>query len=132
MHSESASSEFDLISSLLPSPSPSRSATLDDDEEPDSDSDDVLREATTLLLRLCYGQAHSRLESMEQELELLRDAPPSPRIRSQLPPDDRRGKARESENDMWKLEAPRSSLGLDGKGPLLDSSGKASKFSCIP
>lgn len=135
LHSESAPSEFDLISSLLPSPSLSRSksfATLDDDEELDSDSDDILREATILLLRLCYGRAHSHLDSMEQELELLRNAPPSSQIPSQSPPDDRRGKARESENNMWKLEAPRSSLGLDGKGPLLDPSGKVIESSCIP
>jgi immunoglobulin-binding protein 1 len=124
LHSDNVPSDFHLISSLLPSPpEPKSSATPDDDDEPDSEMDDILREATILLLRLCYAQAHSHLESMELELELLRTAPPSPPRHSQPPTDDRRGKVRESESDMWKLDAP-SNLGADGKGPLLDSSGK--------
>ncbi|KAF8236299.1 serine/threonine protein phosphatase PP2A-associated protein [Tricholoma matsutake] len=130
--SDSASSDFDLISSLLPSPSRSYSSTApDDDEEPDSETDDILREATILLLRLCYAQAHCQLESMERELELLRTAPPSPSRSSRT--DDRRGKARESENDMWKLDASQSNMGLGGTGPLLDSSGKPLRpFTILP
>jgi TAP42-like family len=126
LHSDGNPADFDLIASLLPSPTRYKSSTApdDDDEEPDSETDDILREATILLLRLCYAQAHSHLESMELELELLRTAPPSPPTSSQLRTDDWRGKARESNNDVWKLDAPRSSLGHDGKGPLLDSSGK--------
>ena len=125
-HSDIAPSDFDLISSLLPSPSRSQLPITPDDEEeePDSETDDILREATILLLRICYAQAHSHLESMEQELELLRNAPPYPPRSSGPQTDDRRGKARESDDDMWKLDAPRSTLGPDGNRPLLDSSGK--------
>ncbi|KAG5645573.1 hypothetical protein DXG03_005711 [Asterophora parasitica] len=116
--------DFELILSLLPSKSTYKSKSIDDDDEPDSDTDDILREATLLLIRLCYAQSHSQLESQDQELQLLLSAPPSPPRRPRQETDDRRDKSRQSDADMWKLDAPRSSLGLDGKGPLLDSSGK--------
>ncbi|KAG6906332.1 hypothetical protein DXG01_014413 [Tephrocybe rancida] len=124
--------DFDLISSLLPSKSPTKSSA-DGDDEIDSETDDILREATLLLLRLKYAQSHSQLESMDQELELLLNAPPSPPQNARQGVDDRRGKGRESDNDMWKLDAPRSSLGPDGKGPLLDPSGKPLRpFTILP
>ena len=65
----SEDTDFDLISSLLPSPSSTKS-----EEELDSDVDQVLRE-TILLLRLLYAQSNTQLQSMKQELDLLRNAP---------------------------------------------------------
>ncbi|KAJ7286192.1 TAP42-like protein [Mycena rebaudengoi] len=117
-------SDFDLIASLLP-----QGPQAEEDEE-DSESEALLRETTLLLLRLCHAQAHSQLLSLSQELDLLRNAPPTP---PQPPPrseDDRRGKERAAESDMWKLDAPR---GADGKGPLLDPEGKPLRpFTLLP
>ncbi|KAF9469306.1 TAP42-like protein [Collybia nuda] len=133
LNSADSPSDFDLISSLLPSPSPKRTPNDDDDEELDSETEDILREATLLLLRLLYAHAHSQLESTVQELELLRNAPP-PAVRMSAPEDDRRGKNRKAESDMWKLDVPsRSNSGPDGKGPLLDSAGKPLRpFTILP
>lgn len=111
-----------MISSLLPLKSPR--STDDDDDDVDSETEDILREATLLLLRLKYAQTQSQLENLEQELELLAKAPPSPPHPSYQETDDRRTQIRDNDNDMWKLDAPRLSLGADGKGPLLDPSGK--------
>jgi hypothetical protein len=113
-------SDFDLISSLFP-----KKPETEDDEE-DSESEDVLRETILLLLRLCYAQAQSQLLSLAQELELLQNAPRMPPPPPSRPEEDRRGKERAAENDMWKLDAPRS--GPDGKGPLLDPDGKVLFF----
>ncbi|KIJ69118.1 hypothetical protein HYDPIDRAFT_23975 [Hydnomerulius pinastri MD-312] len=120
------SNDFDLVASLLPSPT-TNSSNADDSDEEDSESDDTLREASLLLLRLYYAQAYSQLESMAQELELLRNAPPpSP---PEPPVDERRSKAKEQE-DMWKLDpTPRPA----GGGPLLDPSGKPLRpFTILP
>jgi immunoglobulin-binding protein 1 len=117
----SEDTDFDLISSLLPSPS----STKNEGEELDSDVDQVLRETILLLLRLLYTQSNTQMQSMKQELELLRNAPPSP-IHS--PPDDiedPRDKQRKEDEEMWKLDIPVPG-GPDGKGPLLDPTGKVS------
>lgn len=113
--------DFDLIASLLPNPSlnSQQSPTDDDADEEDSETDDILRETTLLLLRLTYAQAHSHLESMDQELQLLHSMPPPPSSRNAPPADHKRGKSRETD-DMWKLDAPTTKKG----GPLLDSDGK--------
>lgn len=124
IHSDTVPTTFDLISSLLPSTSQSSTAPDEDEDDLDSEVDDILREATLLLIRLSYVQTHSILESMGQEIELLLSAPPSPPRSSPQEGEDRRGKSRESDKDMWKLDAPRSNLGPDGKGPLLDPAGK--------
>ncbi|KAG6853905.1 hypothetical protein C0991_012574 [Blastosporella zonata] len=130
--SDTTPTDFDLISSLLPSKS-STTSTPDDDDDIDSETDEILREATLLVLRLKYAQSHSQFESMDQELELLSNAPPSPPHQARQEVDDRRGKDRDSDSDMWKLDAPRSSLGHDGKGPLLDPSGKPLRpFTILP
>ena len=91
--------------------------TLDDDG---SDIEDLLREATLVLFRLTYTQSQTSLESLEQEVELLRSMPPPP------PLEDPRHKSDKKieQDDMWKLDAPLPSGGPDGKGPLLDPSGK--------
>ncbi|KAJ7137728.1 TAP42-like protein [Mycena epipterygia] len=118
-------SDFDLITSLLP-----KKPEDDDEEEEDSESEDILRETTLLLLRLCYAQAQSQLLSLSQELDLLQNAPRMPPPPPVQPEDDRRGKERATENDMWKLDAPR---GADGKGPLLDPDGKPLRpFTILP
>lgn len=61
---------------------------------------------------------------MDQELELLVSVPPSSPRNTHSEAMDRRGKGRESQSDMWKLDTPLASGALDGKGPLLDPTGK--------
>ncbi|KAL0946512.1 hypothetical protein HGRIS_012728 [Hohenbuehelia grisea] len=118
--STSGSSEFDLILSLLPSSEGNGDGESGDDED-DSETSDILREAMLLLLRLAYAQAHSQLESMNMELELLRNAPPSPPEPPRESSDNRRKGKNKEQEDMWKLEAPAR---RPGQGPLLDSDGK--------
>ncbi len=113
------SSNLELIASVLPDPS-QKSADAAADE--DADTEEVLREALILLLRYIYAEARSQLESTNQELELLRHAPPAPPQR--VPSDDPREARRHTEDDMWKLDAPTNRGGPDGKGPLLDPQGK--------
>ncbi|KAJ7735433.1 TAP42-like protein [Mycena olivaceomarginata] len=113
-------SDFDLISSLLP-----KKSEADEEEEEDSESEDILRETTLLLLRLCYAQSQSQLLS----LKCPRMPPPPP----SRPDNDRRGKERAAESDMWKLDAPQARGGPDGKGPLLDPAGKPLRpFTILP
>lgn len=118
-----SSSVFDLALSLLP-PTSRSSAANDDDE---TETEDILREATLLLLKLCYVQACSQLESLEQELELLRSAPPPP---SHPPPLSSEQHEKTREEVSWKLEkTPHSSRG----DPLLDPSGKPLQpFTILP
>ncbi|KAG5220903.1 serine threonine protein phosphatase pp2a-associated protein [Salix suchowensis] len=115
---KSSPSEFDLIMALLPP------EVENDDEQDDEDeaTSDAARDAILLLLRLAYTHANSQFESMDQELDLLRSAPPEPP--TQTSDDPRRDKRKELD-DMWRLDAPTVSGGPDGKGPLLDPSGKS-------
>ena len=106
-------SDFELIASLLPI-SPSEGVTDEDDTE----LEDILRETALILLVLFFGQAYANLESLDQELELLRNMPPPP------PSEDVRAGKRKEQDDMWRLDAPIATGGPDGKGLLLDSSGK--------
>ncbi|THU80123.1 hypothetical protein K435DRAFT_785572 [Dendrothele bispora CBS 962.96] len=135
---DDSGSDFDLIASLLPSTSSTTSDALD--EEDDSETDEILRSTTLLLLRLCFVQANSQLQMMDQELELLRNAPPpiaySPRpeaARAREQEDSRRRQKESEENDMWKLDAPATGLGTASQGPLLDQSGKPLRpFTILP
>ncbi|EGN95591.1 hypothetical protein SERLA73DRAFT_186691 [Serpula lacrymans var. lacrymans S7.3] len=111
-----SNTDFGLILSLLPSPSLSPTP----DDEDDSETDELLRETSLLLLRLFYVQAHAQLESLDQEVELLRSIPPPPNRQSVPSAEDRRSKQKESD-DIWKLDAP---VSQGGQGPLLDPSGK--------
>ena len=77
-----------------------------------------------LLLRFIFAEAQAKLESTNQELELLRNAPPTPPQRE--PSDDPRVAKKRGEDDMWMLDAPLNRGGPDGKGPLLDPQGKVS------
>ena len=120
--SEDNATDFDLISSLLPSPS----STKNEGEELDSEVDQILRETILLLLRLLYAQSNTQLQSMNQELELLRNAPPSPIHSPTREIEDPRDKQKQDE-EMWKLDIPFPG-GPDGKGPLLDPTGKVSCY----
>jgi len=123
--SNGSGSDLDLIASILP---PSPSNTSEDNEEDDSETDEILRSTTLLLLRLCFAQANSQLQMTDQELELLRSAPPaisSPRpeaARAREEEDERRKQKEKEEKDMWTLDTP--TAGLTSQGPLLDPSGK--------
>ena len=114
------SSELELIISLLPQP-----IAVSGTDEDDADVEGVVRETALVLLKLSYGQAQSQLESMEQELELLRNMPSPP---PQAAQDDVRNGKQKEEDLMWRLDAPQPTGGPDGKGPLLDAGGKV----CIP
>ena len=119
----SENTDFDLISSLLPSPSSNKN----EGEELDSDADQVLRETILLLLRLLYAQSNTQLQSMIQELELLRNAPPSPIHSPPRDIEDPRDKRRKEDEEIWKLDIPVPG-GPDGKGPLLDPTGKVRNY----
>ncbi|KAF6763899.1 serine/threonine protein phosphatase PP2A-associated protein [Ephemerocybe angulata] len=126
--SDDLPSTFDLIASLLPAPSEGKET-----KESDTETDEILRETTLILLRLLYAQAQGQLEGLQQEEELLKMAPPSPEIRGGSLEQDERVRRREEEASMWRLDAPRPSGGPDGKGPLLDSSGRILRpFTILP
>ncbi|KAJ3753103.1 serine/threonine protein phosphatase PP2A-associated protein [Lentinula raphanica] len=117
--------DFDLIASLLPT-------NPEEEEEDDSSTDDIVRETTLLLIRVFFAQAQNQLQNIEQELELLRNAPSSPPTTiAQQEMEDQRGKRKESEDDMWKLDAPAPKVGANG--PLLDEAGKPLQpFTILP
>lgn len=75
-----------------------------------------MREMTIHLLRLFWIQAWSQLDSLDQEIELLRNAPPSPENRLQT--------TTEKDVDTWRLDVPQPGGMFDSRGPLLDQSGK--------
>ncbi|KAF7799572.1 hypothetical protein EIP86_010809 [Pleurotus ostreatoroseus] len=122
--SHEPTSDFELIAALLPVPSNGSAA-----DEDDSDTEDVLRETSLALLALTFSQAQQQLESLKQELELIGNMPPPPQSRE----DSRTEKAREQDNDMWKLDTPRPSGGPDGKGLLMDTAGRPLRpFTILP
>lgn len=97
--------DFALIASTLP---PSNKS---EDDQQDDEDDETLRDTYLLVIQLIWVHAQSHLESMEQELDLLQNAPPS----------DSEQPSRIDEDPTWKLDVP---SGLDSNGPLLDSSGR--------
>jgi hypothetical protein len=113
-----SSGDFNLVASLL--------LPSEDDAE-DLETENILREATLLLLRLFYAQACSQLEGVDQEIQLLRNAPTPPPL-PKPPADAQRNKAKDE--DMWKLDAaPEPSK----RGPLLDPNGKPLQpFTILP
>ncbi|KAI8989790.1 serine/threonine protein phosphatase PP2A-associated protein [Trametes punicea] len=112
------SSNIALIASILPDPS---KKSAEPNEEPDADTEEILRAALILLLRFIYAEAQTQLERTNEELELLRNAPPLP---PQEPADDPRVAKKRTGDEMWRLDAPLNKGGPDGKGPLLDPQGK--------
>ncbi|KAI5117471.1 hypothetical protein M0805_007176 [Coniferiporia weirii] len=107
------SNTHDLVDSLL-----SVSSAGEDDD------DDVTRETTLLLLRLQWAQTSAHLESIDQELELLANAPPE---------EPRTGQSRQEPiDDTWRLDVPPNSL-RNQQGPLLDVSGRPIRpFTILP
>lgn len=91
----------------------------------EDDDEDALREVSVLLLRLMYARTHAQMQSLAQELEMLRNAPPS---RPVEPSHDSRRVRQREDSDTWRLDAPVARGGPDGQGPLLDPNGKASSF----
>lgn len=102
--------DCDLVASLL--------LSSEDDAE-DSDTENVVRDSTLLLLRLFYAQACAQLEGVDQEIQLLRNAPPPPPL-PKPPADERRDKTKDQEA-MWKIDAAPE---LHNRGSLLDPHGK--------
>lgn len=118
----SATDDFSLIKSLLPPP-PSSSSSPDeaDDSPPAPES---LRSYILALLALCYAQALNQIESIGQERSLLESVPDDYEERRA---DDRRERERKEEgggeDGTWKLDRVNRG-GPDGKGPLMDPTGK--------
>src|SRR6266481_6118731 len=70
--STSSDDDLDLIAFLLPLPN-----TSDEGQQADEENDDEeLRNICLLAIHLIWLQGQSQLQSMDQELELLLDAPP--------------------------------------------------------
>ncbi|KAG2020124.1 serine/threonine protein phosphatase PP2A-associated protein, variant 2 [Coprinopsis cinerea AmutBmut pab1-1] len=125
---DSFQSDFDLIASLLPT-----AAQPKEEKELDPETDEILRETTLIVLRLLYAQAQTQTEMLEREIEMLKMAPPSPILTAEAMSQDDRIKMRQEEAALWRLDAPRPTGGPDGKGPLLDSSGKVLRpFTILP
>ncbi|KAI0042691.1 TAP42-like protein [Auriscalpium vulgare] len=99
--------DFDLIASLLPA------ASAPQDEDEDAETEDLLRDATLLLIRLTYAQAQAQIDSLADELMLLRTAPPPAPA---PPPGEQRGV---EDGDTWRLDAPPPSALLDPSGKPL-------------
>jgi len=118
MQAPSESTDFDHIVPLLP-----RTGTGDEDEG--SELDEHIRELSIHLLRFFWIQTWGQLESLEQEVELLRNAPPSPKSR---PP-----ATTGQDADAWRLDTPPPPSMFDGRGPLVDQSGKPLRpFTILP
>ncbi|KAF9651466.1 hypothetical protein BDM02DRAFT_3178726 [Thelephora ganbajun] len=114
----SESTDFDHIASLL-------LQTGTGGKGNESEWDEHVRELSIHLLRLFWIQAWSQLDSLDQEIELLRNAPPSPRSGPQT--------TTEKDADAWRLDAPPPTGVLDSRGPLIDQSGKPLRpFTILP
>ena len=100
---------YDVVDSLLPST---------DTGDQDEGDDDVARDSVLLLLRLQWAQTSAHVSSMEQELELLHNAPP-------LDPEEQLHTPQSADN-TWRLDIPQSSSLASQQGPLLDVSGRVS------
>ena len=107
--STSSDDDLDLIAFLLSLTNEGQQADDDDDNE------EEFRSICLLAIHLIWLQGQSQLQSMDQELELLLDAPPL-EPESWHPGDQR--------DTTWRLDPSMSRGGPDGKGPLMDSSGK--------
>ncbi|KAG8925841.1 hypothetical protein FRC02_009375 [Tulasnella sp. 418] len=112
------SNDFELILSLLPA----SSGVKNESDDIDDADDDVVRELTLLVLRFLWTQTHTHLDSLQQELTLLKNRPA----------EDNRERPSGSEDTTWKLDFTQG-RGPDGKGPLLDKDGKPLRpFTILP
>ncbi|KAG9038492.1 hypothetical protein FRB95_001349 [Tulasnella sp. JGI-2019a] len=135
-HAEIASpNNIDLIASLLPKEAPkvgrgNHDAAAPDDE--DDEDEDVAREISLLLLRLIWTQALSQLDSMKQEMDLLRAGPQDEALTSAA--SDVRGERGAAAVDQtWRLDRVPVTGGPDGRGPLMDNQGRPLRpFTILP
>jgi len=89
----------------------------------DEDEDESLRGVTLLLLRLLWARCRNHIESVEQEMELLRHAQPP--VPTQAPAPD--------QDTSWRLDSSPAHSGLLTSGPLMDSAGKPLRpFTILP
>ena len=91
-----------------------QSGAGDDDDE--SEWDEYVREMSIHLLQLFWVQVWSQLDSLDQEIELLRNALPSPENKPQS--------TTEKDADGWRLDVSPQKNMFDSRGPLLDQNGK--------
>lgn len=103
--------DYDLILRLLPQ------------KEAEGEDEEDLRELFASVLRLFYTEAQKHLSNAVREVELLNSAPP----RSPVQYSSQGSRPSTSSDETWKLDAPLSLGGPDGKGPLLDQQGKVRK-----
>ncbi|KIJ35691.1 hypothetical protein M422DRAFT_232756 [Sphaerobolus stellatus SS14] len=109
--------DLELVASML-------LATSADEQQRDDEDDETLRETYLLALRLMWVQAQTLLENMDLELELLRNAPP---------PAPQRPESEQDTDNTWRLDPSIPRGGPDGKGPLMDSSGRILRpFTILP
>jgi immunoglobulin-binding protein 1 len=105
--------DFTLIKTLLKSPS------LSSNGHDDAEDDESLRTLSILVVKLYFLHAHAQLKSMDEELELLRQAKftQNPYDFEPSGPSD----------DTWRLDqlGPK---GFSSNGPLIDSDGKVAIF----
>lgn len=92
---------------------PANSSSEEANEHPDEEG---LRETYLLVIRLIWMRSQAHLEPLNNELELLRAALSSPSSSQPKP----------SEDTTWRLDPTIPTGGPDGRGPLLDSSGRVS------
>ncbi|KAJ1309442.1 hypothetical protein OPQ81_006218 [Rhizoctonia solani] len=122
---EEPSNNYESMRMLISTGSSSHAGSVNaDDDDPDMD-DETRRELSLVLLRLLYTQAHSSLQQIADEVQILRSMPSPPSGSSQTKPSD-------PSDDTWRLDmTPRG--GLDGKGPLLDPQGRPLRpFTILP
>ncbi|CAE7183867.1 unnamed protein product [Rhizoctonia solani] len=120
---EEPSNNYDSIRMLIGTGA-SHAGSVNADDEDDMD-DETRRELSLVLLRLLYAQAHTSLQQIADEAQILRNMPQPTRDSSQA-------ESNQSSDDTWRLDmTPRG--GLDGKGPILDSKGRPLRpFTILP
>ncbi|KAH7322264.1 serine/threonine protein phosphatase PP2A-associated protein [Rhizoctonia solani] len=122
---EESSNNYDSIRMLISTGGSHAGSVNADDDDLDMD-DETRRELSLVLLRLLYAQAHTSLQQIEDEVQILRSMPPQP------PSGSSQSELNKPGDDTWRLDmTPRG--GLDGKGPLMDPQGRPLRpFTILP